>query len=159
MKIALTGAALAALLCSPAARAQDKAPERPQMLMPPKAVVVPLKVRVVLSKLKGETVTATLPYTLPCNADDRLRRAVIQQLICHFELDFAEIEQAHDVVFRDYFGALWPELRQMARDGLISLDEQRIEVLPAGRLLVRSLCMLFDRYLNEHTRQRFSRVI
>ena len=40
--------------------------------MPPKAVVVPLKVRVVLSKLKGETVTATLPYTLPCNADDRL---------------------------------------------------------------------------------------
>ncbi|MGQ7958319.1 oxygen-independent coproporphyrinogen III oxidase [Pseudomonas sp. SP16.1] len=96
---------------------------------------------------------------LHCNADDRLRRAVIQQLICHFELDFAEIEQAHDVVFRDYFGALWPELQQMARDGLISLDEQRIEVLPAGRLLVRSLCMLFDRYLNEHTRQRFSRVI
>jgi oxygen-independent coproporphyrinogen-3 oxidase len=32
-------------------------------------------------------------------------------------------------------------------------------VRPAGRLLVRSLCMLFDRYLNDQVRQRFSRVI
>lgn len=96
---------------------------------------------------------------LHCNADDRLRRAVIQQLICHFELRFADIEQAHGVVFRDYFAALWPELEQLARDGLIALDEQGIEVRPAGRLLVRSLCMLFDRYLNDQVRQRFSRVI
>ncbi len=96
---------------------------------------------------------------LHCNADDRLRRAVIQQLICHFELRFADIEQAHAVVFRDYFAALWPELEQLARDGLIELDEQSIQVRPAGRLLVRSLCMLFDRYLNDQVRQRFSRVI
>lgn len=96
---------------------------------------------------------------LHCNADDRLRRAVIQQLICHFELRFADIERAHGVVFRDYFAALWPELEQLAGDGLIVLDEQGIQVRPAGRLLVRSLCMLFDRYLNDQVRQRFSRVI
>ena len=96
---------------------------------------------------------------LHCNADDRLRRAVIQQLICHFELRFADIERAHGVVFRDYFAALWPELEQLAGDGLIVLDEQGIQVRPAGRLLVRSLCMLFDRYLNDQMRQRFSRVI
>ncbi|CAM3800098.1 oxygen-independent coproporphyrinogen III oxidase [Ectopseudomonas alcaliphila] len=96
---------------------------------------------------------------LHCNADDRLRRAVIQQLICHFELRFADIEQAHDVVFRDYFEALWPELEQLHRDGLIELSAEGIQVRPAGRLLVRSLCMLFDRYLNDQVRQRFSRVI
>ncbi|RRV28838.1 oxygen-independent coproporphyrinogen III oxidase [Pseudomonas sp. o96-267] len=96
---------------------------------------------------------------LHCNADDRLRRAVIQQLICHFELRFADIERAHGVVFRDYFVALWPELEQLAGDGLIVLDEQGIQVRPAGRLLVRPLCMLFDRYLNDQVRQRFSRVI
>ncbi|PIA69612.1 oxygen-independent coproporphyrinogen III oxidase [Pseudomonas sediminis] len=96
---------------------------------------------------------------LHCNADDRLRRAVIQQLICHFELRFADIERAHGVVFRDYFAALWHELEQLAGDGLIVLDEQGIQVRPAGRLLVRSLCMLFDRYLNDQVRQRFSRVI
>src|SRR5690606_33191582 len=56
---------------------------------------------------------------LHCNTDDRLRRAVIQQLICHFELDFANIEQAYGVIFRNYFAALWPELEQLHRDGLI----------------------------------------
>ncbi|GIZ13537.1 oxygen-independent coproporphyrinogen III oxidase [Pseudomonas sp. NCCP-436] len=96
---------------------------------------------------------------LHCNADDRLRRAVIQQLICHFELQFADIEQTYGIVFQDYFSALWPELQQLARDGLIELHSQGIKVRPAGRLLVRSLCMLFDRYLNEQVRQRFSRVI
>ena len=30
---------------------------------------------------------------------------------------------------------------------------------PAGRLLVRSICMLFDHYLPEHDNQGFSRVI
>ncbi|MDF0734293.1 oxygen-independent coproporphyrinogen III oxidase [Pseudomonas entomophila] len=96
---------------------------------------------------------------LVCNADDRLRRAVIQQLICHFELDFAAIEQAFNIDFLAYFKEQWPQLQAMQRDGLIRLDDQGIEVLPAGRLLVRSVCMVFDAYLALHNRQRFSRVI
>ncbi len=96
---------------------------------------------------------------LHCDSDDRLRRAVIQQLICHFQLRFADIEQAYAIDFRSYFADIWPQLQQMASDSLIELNAQGIDVLPAGRLLVRSLCMLFDRYLNELSRQRFSRVI
>jgi oxygen-independent coproporphyrinogen-3 oxidase len=96
---------------------------------------------------------------LLCNADDRLRRAVIQQLICSFSLEFAEIEHAFNIDFQGYFGELWPQLQAMAADGLIELDNERINVLPAGRLLVRSVCMVFDAYLEQHNRQRFSRVI
>jgi len=96
---------------------------------------------------------------LGCNHDDRIRRAVIQQLICHFQLEFADIEQRFAMSFRSYFAATWPALQQMHRDGLIELRESGIEVLPAGRLLVRSLCMAFDRYLGETSLQRFSRVI
>lgn len=96
---------------------------------------------------------------LHCDADDRVRRAVIQQLICHFQLRFADIEQAHAINFRGYFAEIWPQLQQMASDGLIDLNPEGIEVKPAGRLLVRSLCMLFDRYLCEQSQQRFSRVI
>jgi len=96
---------------------------------------------------------------LVCNADDRLRRAVIQQLICNFELEFAEIEQQFNVDFQGYFGGLWPQLQGMAEDGLIRIDRDGIEVLPAGRLLVRSVCMVFDAYLEQQNRQRFSRVI
>ncbi|MBC3362084.1 oxygen-independent coproporphyrinogen III oxidase [Pseudomonas sp. SWRI154] len=96
---------------------------------------------------------------LVCNADDRLRRAVIQQLICHFTLAFAEIEHAFNIGFCEYFASIWPQLQTMADDGLIELTNTHIMVLPAGRLLVRSVCMVFDVYLEHQNRQRFSRVI
>lgn len=96
---------------------------------------------------------------LYCNADDRVRRAVIQQLICHFQLDFATIEERFNIDFRGYFSEVWPELERFAADGLIQLDAQGIDVTAAGRLLVRSLCMLFDHYLPGQNLQRFSRVI
>lgn len=96
---------------------------------------------------------------LICNQDDRLRRAVIQQLICHFSLDFADIETRFDIDFRACFNDLWSQLSSMASDGLISLESTGVQVLPAGRLLVRSVCMVFDAYLTQQNRQRFSRVI
>ncbi|MBX8560852.1 oxygen-independent coproporphyrinogen III oxidase [Pseudomonas cichorii] len=96
---------------------------------------------------------------LVCIEDDRIRRAVIQQLICHFDLDFSEIETAFNIDFRSYFDEQWPQLTEMAKDGLIELSTNGINVLPAGRLLVRSVCMVFDGYLNQQNRQRFSRVI
>lgn len=114
-----------------------------------------------LNEYQNTLDTAQLPTRrgLMCNEDDRLRRAVIQQLICHFELDFEAIERAFTIDFRGYFNAQWPALLGMAKDGLISLDARGIKVLPAGRLLVRSVCMVFDAYLDLHNRQRFSRVI
>ena len=84
---------------------------------------------------------------LHCNADDLLRRDVIQRLICHFELDFASLERAHPISLPDYFSDIWPQLQAMHGAGLLTIDSQGIQILPAGRLLVRSVCMLFDRYL------------
>ncbi|MDT4873743.1 Oxygen-independent coproporphyrinogen III oxidase [compost metagenome] len=96
---------------------------------------------------------------LLCDQDDRVRRAVIQQLICEFELDFDGIESRFNIEFRGYFADIWPQLQRMHEDRLIDLSDKRIDVLPAGRLLVRSLCMLFDAYLPAQNQQRFSRVI
>ena len=96
---------------------------------------------------------------LLCNQDDRIRREVIQQIICNLQLPFAYVEQRFNIDFRGYFAPLWPSLEQMAADGLIALDNQQLTVLPAGRLLVRSVCMAFDAYLEQQNRQRFSRVI
>lgn len=114
-----------------------------------------------LNEYQNALGAAQLPTSrgLICNEDDRIRRAVIQQLICHFELDFETIERAFTLDFRGYFNEQWPALLGMAKDGLISLDANGIKVLPAGRLLVRSVCMVFDAYLDLHNRQRFSRVI
>ena len=96
---------------------------------------------------------------LLCNQDDRIRREVIQQIICNLHVPFAHIEQMFNIDFRGYFTPQWPTLKTMANDGLIGLDDEQLTVLPAGRLLVRTVCMVFDAYLEQQTRQRYSRVI
>ena len=93
------------------------------------------------------------------DADDRLRRAVITALICHFKLEFAAIERQFGIRFRDYFAVELEELADMQADGLLALSETGIRVLPPGRLLIRNLCMVFDRHLREQKSQRFSKVI
>lgn len=94
------------------------------------------------------------------NRDDRLRRTVISELICHFSLQTADIERRFGIEFRDYFA---PELRKLAgmvRDGLLTVSPERLEVHPRGRLLIRNICMVFDHYLQgRDTDQTYSKVI
>lgn len=93
------------------------------------------------------------------NADDKLRREVITQLICHFELDMNKIASDFSIDFANYFSTELGELQTMQEDGLLALEGNMIRVLPAGKLLIRNVCMVFDRYLREKSEQRFSKVI
>ncbi|MBB3230707.1 oxygen-independent coproporphyrinogen III oxidase [Halomonas stenophila] len=79
--------------------------------------------------------------------DDRLRRDVINALMCHGRIDVAAIEADHGIAFRTYFAGALDALAEMRADGLITLTEQAIEVLPAGRLMMRNVAMAFDAYL------------
>lgn len=94
------------------------------------------------------------------NDDDHIRRAVITELICQFELDKSVIEQRFNIDFDQYFAAEQEELRQFNADGLIRLQPNAISVTPAGRLLIRRICMAFDAYIpkKQHS-QNFSRII
>jgi oxygen-independent coproporphyrinogen-3 oxidase len=93
------------------------------------------------------------------DADDRLRREVITQLICHFALDFGRIERSFGVSFRNYFATELGELRAMQTDGLLTVTDAGVTVAPAGKLLIRNICMVFDKYLRAAQAQRFSKVI
>jgi len=93
------------------------------------------------------------------NADDRLRRTIITQLICHFALDRDAISREHGIAFGDHFADELDRLRAMAADGLVELDDHTIRVTPRGKLLVRNICMIFDVYLRPVSIRQFSRVI
>lgn len=97
---------------------------------------------------------------LKLDGDDLLRRDVITQLICHFNLEFEQIETRHRINFNDYFYNEISILKGMERDGLLSIDAERIRVSPAGCLLVRNICAVFDKYLRQtQAEQTFSRTI
>jgi len=97
---------------------------------------------------------------LALTRDDCIRRDVIKWLICNFQLKFADVERQWDVNFAEYFAEDLKLLVPLAKDGLVEVDEHRIQVTPKGRLLIRNICMCFDVYLRQKARlQQFSRVI
>jgi oxygen-independent coproporphyrinogen-3 oxidase len=79
--------------------------------------------------------------------DDALRRSVIQKLMCQFEVSMEAIELAFPIAFRTYFAAELAQLAGLERDGLVEVGDDWITVTPKGRLLIRNVCMVFDRYL------------
>ncbi|MDH4094978.1 MAG: oxygen-independent coproporphyrinogen III oxidase [Betaproteobacteria bacterium] len=92
--------------------------------------------------------------------DDLVRRAVIHALACHFRVSLESIELAHLVDFRKYFAAELEDLKRLEADGLVERRDDWIIVTAKGRLLVRVVCAVFDRYLREReARAQYSKVI
>ncbi|NOI60033.1 oxygen-independent coproporphyrinogen III oxidase [Vibrio coralliilyticus] len=94
------------------------------------------------------------------DGDDLLRREVIKQLICNFKLDKVSVETEFDVEFNHYFKEDLELLQTFIDDELVEVDNKEIRVTLRGRLLIRNICMCFDKYLRAKARQQqFSRVI
>lgn len=107
--------------------------------------------------------------------DDQLRQAVINQLICHFELNFADfdariaqlnpqapVNSPTASTFEYYFAAALQSLAPMVDDGLLRLGDRKLTVSLDGRLLIRRICMAFDAYLSDtqkSVRPQYSRII
>ena len=81
------------------------------------------------------------------SVDDRVRRDVIQRLMCATRLDFAAIEAAHGVHFEEYFGAELASLGPLLTDGLSERGARSLAITSRGRLLLRNVAMVFDAHL------------
>jgi oxygen-independent coproporphyrinogen-3 oxidase len=80
-------------------------------------------------------------------------------MISPFSLDISLVEKELNINFKDYFADAYPQLEQFAADGLLTFDDSSINVLPAGHLLIRNICMAFDFYIQQKADQHFSKVI
>jgi len=106
--------------------------------------------------------TGRLPVArgIELTQDDLVRRAVIQALSCHFRVSIESIELAYLLDFAAYFAQELQDLRRLEGEGLLELQHDWIVVTPKGRLLVRVVCAVFDRYLREReARAEYSKVI
>ena len=93
---------------------------------------------------------------LMLSEDDRMVRALIGTLMCHYELDIRAFEKEWGVDLSTAFPDAWPRLESLAADDLIRLPQQddanpRLQVTPEGRYLIRNVAMAFDRYLPAQT--------
>jgi oxygen-independent coproporphyrinogen-3 oxidase len=94
------------------------------------------------------------------NADDLVRRAIIQDLMCHFELTKESFNSNFQIDFDRYFATELEELHEYEREGLLKMSPQKISVTPKGRMLIRNICMVFDKYLRTREKHAiYSKVI
>jgi oxygen-independent coproporphyrinogen-3 oxidase len=92
--------------------------------------------------------------------DDRVRRAVIGNLLCHGVVVFAEIEAAFGVDFASYFAGALEGLAGCAADGLVEISKTAIRATPLGRVFLRNLAMAFDSYLpSQSAKPLFSKTL
>jgi oxygen-independent coproporphyrinogen-3 oxidase len=92
--------------------------------------------------------------------EDRLRRSVIESIMCHGEVRFDRFEANFAIDFHDHFALELSRLRQLETDGLLTMGDDEFRVTPEGRLLVRAIAMIFDEYLQApQAEPKFSRVI
>jgi oxygen-independent coproporphyrinogen-3 oxidase len=101
---------------------------------------------------------------LALSGDDLLRREVIQKLMCDFALDLRDLAARWDVDVAARFAPELARLADLARDGLLAVTPDRVDVTPKGRLLVRNICMVFDDYFGKPAavplqRMQYSRTV
>ncbi|MGE0882343.1 MAG: oxygen-independent coproporphyrinogen III oxidase [Blastocatellales bacterium] len=94
--------------------------------------------------------------------EDKLRRAVINRLLCHGSLPKTEIESEFGIGFDSYFAPELARLHELEQDQLVRLNPGVIEITTLGRIFMRNVAMVFDARLNrqEQARQKvFSRTL
>ncbi|MEK6406127.1 MAG: oxygen-independent coproporphyrinogen III oxidase [Acidobacteriota bacterium] len=94
--------------------------------------------------------------------EDKLRRSVINRILCHTVIVKSEIERDFGIDFDEHFARELERLRDLERDELVRLDNGRVEVASLGRIFIRNIAMVFDAYLNKPETARsqvFSRTL
>ena len=92
--------------------------------------------------------------------DDRIRAEVIQQLMCYGQVDYSYFQRHLDTDFPSYFNSELTRLAALQRDGLVELYPNRIQITATGRMLLRTVAMVFDRHLaSKSSDRRYSQTI
>ncbi len=99
-------------------------------------------------------------HGLALTRDDLVRRAVIMAIMCQGELQYEAIELAYMINFKQYFATELEALKELEKTGMVTLDENSLQVTDFGWFFVRAVGMIFDRYLQtDRNRARFSKII
>lgn len=77
--------------------------------------------------------------------EDKLRKAVIMDLMANFALDIKAIETKFNIDFWEHFKNELNELEELK--DFVEISPQKIKVNETGTLLIRNIAMCFDEYM------------
>jgi oxygen-independent coproporphyrinogen-3 oxidase len=89
---------------------------------------------------------------------DRLRRDVIEQIMCNFDVNLRAVAAWHGADPTELMDAA-PALQAMADDGLLTWDGEVMRMMPKGRPFVRTAAAAFDTYRQHAAVARHSAAI
>ncbi|MCP8898052.1 oxygen-independent coproporphyrinogen III oxidase [Gilvimarinus xylanilyticus] len=104
--------------------------------------------------------TGQLPIErgITLSRDDEIRRWAINEILCHYRLNFAALEARFGLQVSHYFSAELEQLEMLQGDNLVQVGTEELAVTPLGKMVVRRIAMVFDRYLQGQALQ-YSKVI
>ncbi len=82
--------------------------------------------------------------------EDRMRGAIILDILCHAQIDIAAVEREWRIDFHQHFPHAAAQLRQFEQDGLVTAKDTGYRLTDLGRFFMRNVAMLFDEYLTRH---------
>ena len=93
--------------------------------------------------------------------DDKLRKAVIMELMANFSVDIKRVEKEHGINFKEYFSDALEALQEFVEGELITITDEKISVTPTGTLLIRNIAMPFDAYMTKYndSKKSFSKTV
>lgn len=91
--------------------------------------------------------------------DDRTRATLINRLMCEGAVDLAQLGADYAIDAETYFAPELGKLGELNELAAYHPESHSIETTELGRLLVRNVCMLFDRYQEVSDARRYSSTI
>lgn len=108
--------------------------------------------------LEGDKFPVVLGHRL--SEEDEIRRWVIRELMCNFEISYDRFEKLWKRSFLSHFSKALEEIKVFETEGLLNLNSKGIVVVGRGQVLVRNIVMHFDEYLPQDKKLRqFSNTI
>lgn len=81
------------------------------------------------------------------NREDKIRRAVIMQLMCSRNLNFREIWDTWHINAKEHFRDELERLKPLEDDNILTLTSDGIKIHAKGRFFLRNIAMVFDQYM------------
>ncbi|HAB98375.1 MAG TPA: hypothetical protein DCE71_00965 [Parachlamydiales bacterium] len=94
-------------------------------------------------------------HGLVLSPEDRLRRWVIQELMCRFQVDKKQCSSLFSIDFDSHFQN--SPLTPLKEEGLLEETDDKLLPTPLGRLLIRLVASAFDAYLT--TSSTYSKLV